>query len=141
MKDQYFVLYKRDHGAESMGRAKGRFVYDKINEFESYESAKRFAFGHLHDTPIVAKNICYENDLHKDASYIVAAHFPKKYSTSFYDGSHEYVPTHEVIKTKITNLDAIVQRIATEKPDRMYLGIEQRIIPQAMQIVQEVNRQ
>ncbi len=141
MENDYFVLYKRDRDGETMKRAKGRMLYDRIKTFATEQDARAYGLSNLQDTPIVAKNVQCLGDYNPQATYVIAAYFTAKYSSSCYDGSSDPVPTHEVVLCRQENLDALVKELAAEGPSRLYLGIEEKLIPIALDRIRSVNGQ
>ncbi|MDO8640628.1 MAG: hypothetical protein Q7R33_03710, partial [Nitrosarchaeum sp.] len=57
-----------------------------------------------------------------------------------YDGSSNSVPTHEAVKCSQEHLDALVQELANESPSKLYLGIERKLIPTALDLIRSVNQ-
>ncbi|MBT4824239.1 hypothetical protein HN695_02560 [Candidatus Woesearchaeota archaeon] len=141
MDGKYFVLYKRDQKSEHMDKVKGRMLYDKIEEFADREKALEYALSNLQDTPILAKTIKSPQDFNAEASYVVAAYFGSKYGYTDYGGDYNDVPTHEVVRTKLGNLDSVVEELASEGPNRLYLGIEEKLIPSVVDRINSVNNQ
>ena len=126
---EYFVLYKRDRDGEKSKRAKGNMLYDKIKEFKTEEEAMTFGLEYLHDTPIMAKRVTKPTDYEPNATYVLAAYYAYKYKHYCYDGSSDSVPTHEVAKSDLKNLGTLVEKLSEQGPQKIYLGIEKKIIP------------
>jgi len=139
MENQYFVLYKRDRSGETMEKAKGRMLYDKIEEFVDRDEAAAFALSNLQDTPIMARYVKAFADHDSNISYVVAAHFEHKYQHYDYGGDSDSVPTHEVERCGQNHLDSIVETMASESPNKMYLGIEEKLLPTALNRINSVN--
>ncbi|MBI2573725.1 hypothetical protein HYV86_07705 [Candidatus Woesearchaeota archaeon] len=136
----YFVLFKRDLNGEKMEKCKGRMMYDALRTFDEKEEATAFALSNLQDTPILARNVRKANDFDPNGEYIVAAYFASKYSSSSYDGSSDSVPTHEVVRTNLVGLEDVVNRIATEKPQKVFLGIEEKLFPSVLDTIHSINQ-
>ena len=140
MKNNYFVLYNRDRSGEQMKEAKGRMLYDKIQEFPTEKKAVAFGLNYLQNTPIVAKTVKNIDDYDAKANYVVAAYFTSKYKHYDYGGGCDPVPTHEVITCNQESLDTVIENFAKENPSKIYLGIEQKLTPTAVDRVASVNR-
>jgi len=139
MENGYFVLYKRDRSGEKMERAKGRMLYDSIKEFETKERAISFGLSNLQDTPILAKKVESLNDYKEGATYVIAAYFTGKYQHYSYDGSCDSVPTHEITRCDQGDLDRIIEKLANEDPSKIYLGIEEKLVPSALDRIRSIN--
>jgi hypothetical protein len=130
MEDRYFVMYRRDmDGEKECARMrKGRQIYDAYKGFRTIEEALDFSYGHLREQPALVKaGLSFEgSEAVKDPTkpYLVAAYFDKKYGHDCYDGSYSYNPTHEVARCAPSELEAMLEKIGSESPDKMYLGVE-----------------
>ena len=138
MESQYFVMYRRDRNAETMKRAKGRMLYDGLKEFETREKATAFGLLNLQDTPIVAKKVESLSDYSLDAHYVVAAYFTNNYQSQALSESFP-APTHEVVTCNQENLDRVIEELANESPSKLYLGIEEKLVPTALDRIRSVN--
>jgi len=132
MEKTYFVLYQRDRPGERIEMAKGRMLYDRINLYRTKILAAAFGFSHLKDSPILARSIDDVNNLTSHSGYVVAAYFPSKYKHYDYGGGSDDVPTHEVVRCDSNDLENVVSQIASESPERIYLGIEERLFPDSL---------
>lgn len=140
MGNTYFVLYKRDRSGETLTRAKGRLLYDRVHEFTDKTKATAFGLTHLEDTPIVARTVTALEEYVAGARFVVAAYFPSKYVHEDYVGDRDAVPTHEVVQCDLNDLDATVELLASEKPSKLYLGIEEKLLPSPLDRVRSVNQ-
>ncbi len=140
MSKDYFVLYKRDKDGESHSKcAAGRLMYDKIKEFRCKEDAIEFGLSNLQDTPVLAKTVRAARDCDPRATYVAAAFFQGKYQHHSFDGSSDPIPTHEVVKCGLNTLDSVVQTLANEGPGKLYLGVEEKMLPDFLDVVRSVN--
>lgn len=132
MADEYFVLYKKDFNGKSIKENKAkRELYDKINEFNSLENAKAFAFEYLHQQPILARQgVSYDANFdikNVDSPYIVAARFDHKYFHYDYGGGSDAISSHEVMRCQKNDLEKVVNNLVKEQPDRIIVGIELKL--------------
>ena len=139
MAKEYFVLFKRDRDGESMARTKGRMLYDALRQFSDHAEAKKFALRNLQHTPLLAKTIISAGDYCPAALYVVAAYFTDKYGYTDISGVYNSQPTHEVEVCNQQALERIVEHMASEGPDRMYLGIEEKLLPTPFDRIRSVN--
>ena len=139
MEDEYFVMYQRDITRELRGMADDRMHYNDHKGFADKEEATEFALSHLQDIPIVAKTVKALADYDAEADYVVVAHFECKHQQRHFDMGHYFVPTNEVVRCSQEDLDATVRELANENPNKMYLGIEEKLVPSALDIIRSVN--
>lgn len=140
MTNNYFVLYERNINSEKIKKADGRMLYKKLKKFKTEEKATKFGLSKLQGTPIIAKTIKCLSDYHPTASYIVAAYFPEKYQRGFC-GDYYNVPMYEVLRCTQDSLDKFVEELAREGPSKLYLGIEEKFAPTALDRIRSVNHE
>lgn len=131
MKNEYFVLHKRDFNGETLrANDKGRELYDTLKEFSSLEDATEFALENMHEDPILAKatlTIDEDRIRSKESPYVIAAYFKYKYYSYCMDES-DPAPTHEIIRCSQGQLESTLRSIARERPNKIYWGIELKLI-------------
>lgn len=133
MTKEYFVLHKRDFSGETLSlNKKQRELYDAIKQFSKLGDAKEFALEIMHEMPILAKfgNSLNETEKIRNSAspYVVAAYFANKYQHYCYDGSSDSVPTHEVTRCSEAQLENTLYELAKEKPNKIYWGIELKLV-------------
>lgn len=133
MGTEYFVLHKKDFGGEGLGdNKKRREIYDRRKGFSNLERATLFALKNIHEDPILAKIgiTITEGEKMKDPQkpYVIAAYFAHKYQ-SYCMGEADSVPTHEVVRCSQEQLEATLKEIAKEEPNKIYWGIELKLLP------------
>ena len=143
----YFVLYNRDIGWEKdldeqdmdeedmdeqdMKRAEGMMLYDKVKFFGDRKKATAFALNRLSETPIVARRL-KDTEQNNGEKYVVAAFFKEKYHDLSYLGYYAGNPpisTHEVFRCNPGEVESLVEKLAKEEPDKILLGIEEKLLP------------
>lgn len=130
MEGNYFVMYKRDLSGEKLcsNFDKSRMMYDGLKTFESSNSALEFAFSRMGELPLLVKSgyVPSGDERLKDPArpYLLAAYFPRKYHHYSYDGSSDAVPTHEVLRCSESELEATIEMLAKETPDKIFMGLE-----------------
>ena len=143
----YFVLYNRDiewekdldeqyldeEDLDEQGkkRAAGMMFYDKVKHFGGKQKATAFALKRLSETPIVAKTL-KGTEQSNGAKYIVAAFFEEKYHDLSYLGYYAGNPPiarHEVFRCNSGEIEFLVEKLAKEKPDKIMIGIEEKLLP------------
>jgi len=135
MKTEYAIMHKKDLSAPHLKENKEkREIYDKRTSFETLDNAIEFAISVLHEQPILMRSAALapqgnEQVKYPDTPYVIAAYFTTKYSHYSYDGSSDYVPTHEIERCSRDQLEDKLMKIAGEAPDKLYWGIELKLIP------------
>ncbi|MBI5066224.1 hypothetical protein HZA97_08365 [Candidatus Woesearchaeota archaeon] len=132
MGEKYYVLHKFDQIGNSLqaNRYK-RALYDRIKGFSSVDAAAEFARSVLNEKPILIKEAITFEDANRIKNpsnpYVIATYFGNKYRHECYDGSSDPVPTHEVERTTLNQLESRLESIAEEGPDKIYWGIELKL--------------
>lgn len=132
MKQEYFVMCKKDFRGENLQEnKKKREIYDKKKDFFSLEEATEFALENIHQLPILARaTLKPENDIikDKDKPFVLAAYFEAKYFSYGYDGRDNF-PTFEITRCSQDRLESELEELAQEKPDKIYFGVELKLLP------------
>ena|SRR3989344_4306279 len=132
MSEKYFVMYERARSCESGSKNPGhRPTYHKLKTFSAEERASEFAMSKLSDQPILARQISSMKDI-ADAkiqadTYVLAIYFGCKYSIGSFD-EFECEPIYEVERCTPSELEVAVGKIAKESPDKIYIGIERKLL-------------
>ena len=127
---EYFVLYDRDESDERL--------YDDVKKFKNRERAVKFWLKNLADAPILARKVTGE--FPEDADYVIAAFFEDKYYTSaLWEDSP--VSIYEVHRCKLADLEKSVKKISSgeKKPLEILLGIEEKLVPGVLDMVDSMN--
>lgn len=131
MKNEYFVLHKRDFGGEKLKEnTEKREMYDLLKEFSSLEDSTEFALENMHEDPILAKaTLAIDEDRirSKENPYVIAVYFKYKYH-SYCMGEPEASPTYEITRCSQGQLEATLRSIAKEHPNKIHWGIELKLI-------------
>lgn len=132
MEGKYHVLHKKDfNGGSLQANRQKRELYDRMKSFSSVDAAAEFALSVLSEKPILVKeSVTYEDAgriKNPSRPYVIAAYFGNKYYHYSYDGSNDSVPTHEIERTGLDQLESRLESIAEEGPDKIYWGIELKL--------------
>ncbi len=136
MEKEYNVFHKKDFSAQRLKEniAK-REIYDSRKTFTDLNKAQEFAMSVLHEQPILMKYASVKTTKNEqikntDNPYMVAAYFIDKYHHYCgLDDSSNPVPTHEIERCNLEQLENVLMKLAEEKPNKLYWGIELKLIP------------
>jgi len=129
---KYYVLHERDFMGEGIKvNSHQRELYDRIKKFSDINVATNFALSKLNEAPILfSEGVGFDDEKrikNPSTSYVIAAYFEGKYTHYCYDGSSDSVPTHEIERTSLTELEGKLENISRELPDKIYFGIELKL--------------
>lgn len=123
MPEKYFVLHKRDMEFEIRKKYESKMLYDKLSTFDDIEKAKECAFQNL--PAILAEYLPASGECD---SYIVAAEFRGKYTSSSYDGSSDWLTTYDALSCSKEGIESAIEEFAAEKRfKKIHLGLELKL--------------
>jgi hypothetical protein len=133
IKEEYFVLYRRDLEAEKnlKKQTRGKMLFDAAKEFKDYNRALIHANANLpailaKKTPLSEEEKAKIRD--EQRPYIVAGYFESKYRHHSYDGSSDNIPTNEVVRCSEGELEKAVEKVSSEGATKIRVGIELRVL-------------
>lgn len=134
MEKEYFVLHKKDYNAYNLRQnTRKRELYDRVKDFNNLDDAKMFAREYLHEQPILATyNLDFkdkERMKQGENNCLIALKFNHKYHHYDYGGGSDPVPTHEIERTNINELEGRLNVFTREKPDGVLIGLELKLFP------------
>jgi|SRR3989338_2189812 len=134
--EDYFVLYYRNHHDESIPLYKENIIYRSLKLFSNQLEALEFAKSHSphpQNKALVAKTLKNLTDYKKKESYIVAAFTAIEGTCA--PNRDRYV----AVRCGSDQLDSLTEKLVNTRPTRMYLGLEERVDCNALDIVRSVN--
>lgn len=142
---KYFALHKRDTGEEKDDPGRRKELYGRLKGFDDLDEALKFVtpvfpvLNKEHETRILVKREAYSvegSEIPKDKRepYVIAAFFRGKYH-HYFAGTTEIGsdwPTYEVRRCAPNKLEETLRKVTRGNPDRVYWGIELKIMPKVM---------
>ncbi len=132
----YFVLYYRNFCDETIHWYQGMLVYLNIKLFSNKLDAMEFAKSHSphpKNRAIVARTSNNLTDYKEGDSYIVAAF------TAIEGTGAPNRDRYLSVRCNSEYLESLTERLVNTDPCRMYLGIEERMGYNALDIVKSIN--